>query len=249
MPRLRFQHSDLLTNDLTMIINGRRNIGKTTLLFNMLTTPGILDFNNLMIYSKTNEQFLYRFLRYGFENNLKKEWINHLLKVFENDNNLEENDIKELCKSTAEKYPDSVNREEISVLISNDINKFEVTKLNKNKKNIMCFDDSSSDRDQSIQTSFFQKGRHFNCAVIYLTHRFHEPMLKPIRGNTSVFCLFEISQKILQEIYRDINLCMGRQEFYQLASSAWSDPEERNYLLINTESSQDKRVLVSPFRF
>ena len=79
MPRLRFQHSDLLTNDLTMMINGRRNIGKTTLLFNMLTTPGILDFNNLMIYSKTNEQFLYRFLRYGFENKLKKEYINHLL--------------------------------------------------------------------------------------------------------------------------------------------------------------------------
>ena len=58
MPRLNFNHHELLTNDLTMVINGKRNAGKTTLLFNLLTTPGILDFNNLMIFSKTIDQYL-----------------------------------------------------------------------------------------------------------------------------------------------------------------------------------------------
>ena len=55
--------------------------------------------------------------------------------------------LKNFVKVKAEKYPAIVNNKqtEISVLISNDINKFDVTKLNKNKKNIMCFDDSSSD--------------------------------------------------------------------------------------------------------
>ena len=42
---------------------------------------------------------------------------------------------------------------------------------------------------------------------------------------------------------------MSRQEFYQLAANAWNNRDDRNYLLINTESQQDKRVLVSPFRF
>ena len=41
---------------------------------------------------------------------------------------------------------------------------------------------------------------------------------------------------------------MSRQEFYQFASSAWSNLKDRNYILINTESEQDKRVLISPFR-
>ena len=42
MHRLNFNHHELLTNDLTMDIHGKHNAGKTTLLFNLLTTPGIL---------------------------------------------------------------------------------------------------------------------------------------------------------------------------------------------------------------
>ena len=49
MPKLKFSHHELLTDDLTMIINGKRNAGKTNLSFNLLTTSGILDSNNLMI--------------------------------------------------------------------------------------------------------------------------------------------------------------------------------------------------------
>ena len=51
MSKLSFNHHELLTDDLTMAINEKRNAGKTILLFNLLTTPGILDFNHLMIYS------------------------------------------------------------------------------------------------------------------------------------------------------------------------------------------------------
>ena len=34
MPKLKFNHHELLTDDLTMVINGKRNASKTTLLFN-----------------------------------------------------------------------------------------------------------------------------------------------------------------------------------------------------------------------
>ena len=51
MPKVKFNHHELLTDDLTMVINGKRNAGKTTLLFNLLTTPGILDFRFFEIIS------------------------------------------------------------------------------------------------------------------------------------------------------------------------------------------------------
>ena len=68
---------------------------------------------------------------------------------------------------------------------------------------------------------------------IYLTHRFHEPELKPLRGNTAVFILFEQPKKVLEQITRNINLGIENQEFYQLAHKAWRTQKKRNiYSLI-----------------
>ena len=97
MPKLKFNHHELLTDDLTMIINEKRIVGKTTLLFNLLTIPGILDFNNLMIYSKTINQYLCHFVKHGFKNNLKKKETNNLLTTYENNDRLEEEYIEEMC--------------------------------------------------------------------------------------------------------------------------------------------------------
>ena len=42
MPTLKFNHYELLTDDLTMIINEKHNAGKTALLLNLLTTPDFM---------------------------------------------------------------------------------------------------------------------------------------------------------------------------------------------------------------
>ena len=89
MPKLKFNHHELLPDDLAMVINGRRNAGKTTLLFKLLTTPGVLDYNNLMIYSENIHQFLYQFIEHGFKNNLKKTVIGDLLRAYEMDDRLD----------------------------------------------------------------------------------------------------------------------------------------------------------------
>ena len=242
MPRLNFNHHDLLTNDLTMVINGKRNAGKTTLLFNLLATPGILDFNNLMIFSKTIDQYLYQFIEHGFKNNLKKNVINNLLITYENDDRLEE-DIEEMCLYLAK---DSDNIEEQNPITIKTTTNINVSKLDKTKKNLIVFDDCSSNRDQVIQTKFFQNGRHSKCACIYLTNRFHQEELKPLRGNTAIFIFFEQPKKILEQLTRDINLGMENQEFYQLARKAWAKPKEKKYIFINPEL-EEERVLISPF--
>ena len=162
-----------------------------------------------------------------FKNNLKKEVINNLLTTFENDDRLEEEDIEEMCLIAAIDSENTENQNPINIRLSMNINDFDVTKLDKSKKNLMVFDDCSSNKDQEMQTKFFQNGRHFKCACIYLTHHFHQPELKPLRGNTAVFILFEQSKKVLEQITRDINLGIENQEFYQLACKAWANPKRK----------------------
>ena len=41
-------------------------------------------------------------------------------------------------------------------------------KLDKNKKNLIVFDDYVNDKNQEIMESYFTKGRHTNCNCIYL---------------------------------------------------------------------------------
>ena len=72
MTKLKFNHHELLTDELTMVIIGKCNASKTTSLFNLLTTPGILHFNKLMIHSKAINQYLYQLIEHGFKNNLKR---------------------------------------------------------------------------------------------------------------------------------------------------------------------------------
>ena len=245
MPKLKFNHHELLPDDLTLVINGRRNAGKTTLLFKLLMTPGVLDYNNLMIYSENVNQFLYQFIEHGFKNKLKKDMIRNLLSTYENDDRLDEEDIEEMCLVTAGD-PDNIEKQNpITVKVTKNINDFDVSKLDKSRKNLIVFDDCGSDRDQVIQDKFFRSGRHSKCACIYLTHRFHEPGLKSLRVNFSAFVFFEQPRKVLEQLTRDINLGMDNQAFYQLARQAWAKPKERNYLFINPEL--EERVLISPF--
>ena len=82
-------------------------------------------------------------------------------------------------------------------------------------------------------------------SCIYLTHRFHQEKLKPLRD---IFIFFEQPKKILEQLTRDINLGMENQEFYQFAYKAWEKPKtkEKKYIFINPEL-EEERVLISPF--
>ena len=154
-----------------------------------------------------------------------------------------------MCEETTRDFPETVVSEKdvIKVHISDNINDFQLKKLDKKKKNLMVFDDSSEDRNQIIQIDFFQSGRHNKCSCIYLTHRFHAEVLKPIRAFATCFVLFEHSRRISEQIVRDINIGMEKKEFYQITNEAWEKPREKNYIYINPEL-EGERVLISPFK-
>ena len=77
---MKFNHHRNLSNEVLSVICGRSGCGLTYLLSKILTTPNFLDYNNLIIYTTTAEQPVYQFLKYGFENNLKKQQLLHYLK-------------------------------------------------------------------------------------------------------------------------------------------------------------------------
>ena len=71
MPRIKFKHSNIFPNNpLLCCIIGGSGSKKTYLLFNLLTTPNVLDYDNLIIYTNTPNQDYYRFLNEGFQKNL-----------------------------------------------------------------------------------------------------------------------------------------------------------------------------------
>ena len=97
--KIRFNHHHNLSNKVMTVIAGRTGAGKTFLAFKILTEPNFLDYNNLIIYTTTQEQPVYQFLKHGFGNHLKKEVIAKLFQVYEESD--EEENIEEMCKAAA----------------------------------------------------------------------------------------------------------------------------------------------------
>ena len=53
---IRFNHNPIIPDSFRMLIVGPSNCGKTVLLLKMLLTPEYLDYENLIIFSKTIDQ-------------------------------------------------------------------------------------------------------------------------------------------------------------------------------------------------
>jgi len=61
-----------------MLIVGSSGCGKTNLLLRMLLTDNFLDYDNLIIFSKTLSQPEYQIILNGYENNLSKKSIRYI---------------------------------------------------------------------------------------------------------------------------------------------------------------------------
>ena len=269
-------HGNKLPEDLTLIINGARNSGKTTLLAKLIlnldsltvvnkrkqvytlrtdskfkTEDFRIDFDNLIICAKNHKQFLYQFIKHGLKNQIKFENIGFLIEAYFkakylNDEEIDEDDIESICSTYIQKNPEAKSQRKITVTLTNNIKELDLRKLDTKKKNQTIWDDFSEDANQDIQTDFFQNGRHYNCSNIYLTHRVHTKDFSKIRNNCSALILFEQNQKTLEQIMRDINLPMERKEFYQFAKSTFTRNQEDNKKYLYF-NGDTKELLISPF--
>ena len=76
-----FSHNKNIPELFKILIVGSSGCGKTNLLFNMLLIKKFLDYDNLIIFSKTLNQLEYQLLYHGLKNNLGKESI---INIFRN---------------------------------------------------------------------------------------------------------------------------------------------------------------------
>lgn len=221
-----FGESEILMS----IICGKTGSGKTQLLFDCLTTEGILDFDNLIIFTKTNEQYFYQFLKYGFQNNLNKSSIKYLYKEY-----LENEDIdltvEDFCFE-ASKNKDMLNNSKPINVILESKNIPYPKELDKTKKNLIIFDDCVNNKNQEIQKEYFTNGRHNGCSVFYITQRYYD-VEKIIRNNANILILFSQPDRSLHSLKQNIPID-NIEDVIKTAKRSWQN--KYGYIVINTDS-------------
>ncbi|ESO94734.1 hypothetical protein LOTGIDRAFT_117806 [Lottia gigantea] len=218
----KFNHSEIFPNNpMLMCICGSSGSGKTHLTFNMLTTPNLLDFDSLYIYTTTPEQSYYQFLK-AFEYLPKKD-VQDLFQYYEEN---EEVEIKDIIDN----YIEGKNPRDIKVFLT--------------KNNLILFDDCVAQRNQTVQQEFFTKGRHHNCHCIYQSQSFYGMDSMFIRKNANCFLLFELNDKDLFQIIQSINHGMDRDTFKKVCKAQWRNPDDHGYVFVNTRKPAGERVMI-----
>ena len=147
-------HCDKLTaNPLMALLVGGTGSGKTYLLFQMLTTPGTLDFERLVVLTSTPNQAYFQFLKHGFDNSLTKPVINKLFQAFSI--GVVKGDTADLCHETS-KLSGVTQHQSIPVVLTKEIT--DLAQLNPEAvKTLVIFDNCVTERNQSIQCDLFTK--------------------------------------------------------------------------------------------
>jgi len=246
MNKIKFSHHPNLPRCFRMLIVGSSGCGKTNLLLRMLLTDNFLDYDNLIIFSKTLSQPEYQIILNGFENNLSKKSIRY---IFQNQETLfngqspdgvdEEKSIEEvveqyaiaLCSSSNVKNPETNN---ISIKYFHNVNEvISPEQLPKSKKNLIIFDDCINEKNQNIMEKYFTRGRHQNVNVIYLSQSWFDLDKRSIRANSNYIILFKLNKRDKSLIHSDLlSNEIDKEEFDDL-TKIWS--EKYKYIAFNTE--------------
>ena len=225
--KVHFNHHPNIPESFRMLIVGPSGCGKTNLLFNMLLTPNYLDYNNLIIFSKTINQPEYQVLYHGFKNGLSKESINFL---FENQDKLKGISIEDTCVEYALIKPE---RSGITIVFSD---KFEEIpppqKLDPKKKNLIIFDDCVNMKNQEVMESYFTRGRHQNCNSIYLSQSWFDLPGRAIRNNANEMIFFKLNKRNVDQIYTELfSTVIEKHEL----DAAWAN--RYGYIALNRDTS------------
>ncbi|ESO92961.1 hypothetical protein LOTGIDRAFT_161988 [Lottia gigantea] len=137
----KFKHSDIFpSNPMLMCICGSSGCGKTYLTFNMLTTPNILDFESLCIYTTTPEQSYYQFLK-ALEY-VSREDVQDIFHYYESNEDLQEKaEIKDILDGFIKEKNPSLKPTDVKVFLTKNVNDLNLSKNDNHRKNLIVFDD------------------------------------------------------------------------------------------------------------
>lgn len=218
---LNRRNHELLPKSIRGVIVGKSGCGKTTLLTNLLTRPGWLDYNRLHVYGKSLFQPEYKILRRAYDLGLSKKDI---VTVFQNCDEIVNSGCEPLevmdamarerkkdCPITCQFYESTDDVPDPRDLDPSD-------------KNLMVFDDLILEPQNRCE-KYYVRGRHSNVDCFYLSQNYFKLPRQTIRENANFFCLFPQDAKNINHIYNDhVGGDMSKEHFKNLCSKAWEQP-------------------------
>jgi GTPase SAR1 family protein len=218
-----------------MLVIGSSSCGKTVLVFRMLIESGFIDYENLIIFTSTPQQPEYQLLFHAYKNGLSKESI---AAIVLNQNEFKGVPISTLCKKYAELHSLSATSTSethkqtggITCTLTDRTDQLIPPQdLDRNKKNLVIFDDCISMKNQKVLASYFNRGRHNNC--IYLSQSYFD-LDRMIRLISNILVLFKLSQRNKSDIFNNVvGTITDKNEFDAITSNAWS--KKYGYIVIN----------------
>lgn len=161
-----------------------------------------LDFDKLYVYTKHLDQDKYK-------------WLQEFITTIEEDPDIQE--VGDL--------PIGIFRSHIKDMVPLD-------DIDKEKRNLIIFDDMLLEKDQRPMIEMYIRGRHKNASVIYLAQSYFA-VPKEIRQNCTTFIIFDIpSQRCLNMILSDHCSDMDKEDLKEIFRKATS--ENYSFLYVDT---------------
>ena len=216
-----------------MLIVGESGSGKTTLLMRLLLEDGLLNYENLYVFSRSLHQPEYQCLIHGLNNGLSKATI---VSMLNSGKEIGKNSIEEIAKAYVKIYGSTqdINAE----FYSSPENIPDPTELDREKRNLMVFDDIMTDRNQGTPESYFTRGRTCNCDSIYLSQNYIHLPLHTIRSNSNIMIFLKLSPLDKNQVFiKFASIDMNKKDFDEFCRRAWS--KKYGYLVIDTTLEYD----------
>jgi hypothetical protein len=221
------------------LIVGKRNCGKTHLLFKLLL-EGYIDYNRLYIFSPSIYQSEYQLIIEGLKQHLMPQDI---WTIFQNIETFKEIDLKEpkdIVKGLVDNYeeadPEGKWKSKIEVFPFKDRAAIpRPEEVDKKFKNLFIFDDCMGEQQKEIE-SYYTRGRHSSVQCIYIAQSYFELPKRTIRDNSSLIILFQQPSINWSNIHQQLaaNDIEDYKKFKIFAQRVWS--EEHGFMVIDTDN-------------
>jgi hypothetical protein len=110
--------------------------------------------------------------------------------------------------------------------------------LDKDKNNLMIFDDLMMEKNQNMCESFYTRGRHNNCDCFYLAQNYIQIPKHAIRDNCNFLIIFPQDEINLRNIWSAFaSIHMSFDEFKKFCSDVWK--EDHNFVVIDKTRKPD----------
>jgi len=189
-------HASCISNNFRLVIVGASGSGKTSQLMKLLLQKGLINYDKLYIFAKSLYQPEYRVIQAGMENKLSKSNILKLLNAgdeIKDKKYCSTDDIPTIesvaaAMATLHSKPSTLEAE----FHSNADEIPDPADLDKSIRNLMIFDDITSERNQDPASNCFTRGRTANLDSIYLSQNYTKLPLHTVRGNSNIMIFFKV---------------------------------------------------------